>query len=237
MYIHIFAGSLKLFQYKIYYYLNFNQNPILQIMKKLTFLFALIAVLAMTNVAVADNGKGKTVKAPTTLKADVEKSTLKWNGKKVTGEHQGTIKLANGSLVVNGQKVTGGQFDIDMNSIVCTDLTDPEYNGKFIGHMKSEDFFNTAKYPTSTFKITKITPKSGGNVDVTGNLTVKGITHPVTFPAVVKVTGNQAEATGKITIDRTKYDIKYGSKSFFASIGDKAINDDFTIDFKLVAAK
>ncbi len=205
-------------------------------MKKFNFLFVLIALLAITNVALADTGKGKVAKA-TTLKADVSKSTLNWNGKKVTGEHMGTIKLANGSLTVDGTKLTGGQFDIDMNSIVCTDLTDPEYNGKFIGHMKSEDFFNTAKFPTSTFKITKVAPKGGGNYDVTGDLTVKGITNPVTFPAVVKMTADGAEATGKLTIDRTKYDIKYGSKSFFASIGDKAINDDFTVDFKLVAAK
>jgi polyisoprenoid-binding protein YceI len=202
-------------------------------MKKINFLVAVIALLAIANVAVADNGKGKA----TTLKADVSKSTLNWNGKKVTGEHMGTIKLADGSLVVNGTKVTGGQFSIDMNSIVCTDLTDAEYNGKLIGHLKSEDFFNTAKFPTSTFKITKIAPKGGENYEITGDLTVKGITKPLTFPAVVKVTPAGAEASGKITIDRTKYDIKYGSKSFFASIGDKAINDDFTIDFKLVAAK
>lgn len=202
-------------------------------MKKINFLVAVIALLAIANVAVADNGKGKA----TTLKADVSKSTLNWNGKKVTGEHMGTIKLADGSLVVNGTKVTGGQFSIDMNSITCTDLTDAEYNGKLIGHLKGEDFFNTAKFPTSTFKITKIAPKGGENYEITGDLTVKGITKPVTFPAVVKVTPTGAEASGKITIDRTKYDIKYGSKSFFASIGDKAINDDFTVDFKLVAAK
>ncbi len=202
-------------------------------MKKINFLVALIALFVITNVASADNGKGKAV----TLKADVSKSTLTWNGKKVTGEHTGDIKLTNGSLAVNGSKVSGGQFDIDMNSITCTDITDAEYNGKLIGHLKSEDFFNTAKFPTATFKITKLTPKGGDNYDVTGNLTIKGITQPVTFPAVVKVTPAGAEASGKITIDRTKYDIKYGSKSFFASIGDKAINDDFTVDFKLVAAK
>ncbi|MDJ1468458.1 YceI family protein [Cytophagaceae bacterium DM2B3-1] len=204
-------------------------------MKKLNFLFALVALLAIANIAVADNGNGKAAKA--TLKADVAKSSLNWNGKKVTGEHSGTIKLSNGSLDVNGTKLTGGTFTIDMNSITCTDITDAEYNGKLIGHLKAEDFFDVAKHPTSTFKITKVTAKGGENYDITGDLTVKGITKPVTFPAIVKVSANQAEASGKITIDRTKYDIKYGSKSFFASIGDKAINDDFTVDFKLVATK
>jgi polyisoprenoid-binding protein YceI len=202
-------------------------------MKKQNILLALAALLVFANAAWAGNGP----QAPTTLKADVEKSTLTWNGKKVTGEHTGTIKLSNGSLQVNGAKLVGGSFDIDMNSIVCTDITDAEYNTKFIGHMKSEDFFNTAKFPTATFKITKVKAKGGQNYDVTGDLTVKGITKPVTFPVVLKTDGTQAEATGKITIDRTKYDIKYGSKTFFASIGDKAIYDDFTIDFKLVAAK
>ncbi|RYF69906.1 MAG: YceI family protein, partial [Cytophagaceae bacterium] len=165
------------------------------------------------------------------------KSTLSWNGKKVTGEHSGNIKVQDGAFVVDGSKVTGGQFTFDMNSITCTDLTDKGYNDKFIGHIKSEDFFNTAKFPTSTFKITKVTPKGGELYDITGNMTIKGITNAVTFPATVKMAGNQITAAGKATLDRTKYDIRYGSKSFFENIGDKAIYDDFTVDMKLAATK
>lgn len=237
MYIHIFVVSVwnhspaKPVSHS-FTHLIFPEN-----MKKLNLFAAIIAIFATINIAAADNGGKPAKKAPATYKADLDKSTLAWNGKKVTGEHSGTIKLADGSLTMDGAKLKGGSFDIDMSSIVCTDLTDKEYNDKFIGHMKSEDFFNTAQYPKATFKITKATSKDGKNYNVTGDLTVKGITKPVTFPAVVTTTADQAQATGKITIDRTKYDIRYNSKTFFASIGDKAIYDDFTVDFKLVAAK
>lgn len=205
-------------------------------MKTRQFL-ASLAAIALVAANTAFVGPEKPAKKATTYKVDTQKSLLNWNGKKVTGEHSGTINLSNGALIVDGTKLTGGTFTIDMNSIVCTDLTDAGYNAKFIGHMKSEDFFNTAKYPTARFDIVKVTPKSGNQVEVTGNLTIKGITKPVTFPAAVKATPTGIEATGKAVIDRTKYDIRYGSKSFFENIGDKAIYDDFTLDVKLVASK
>lgn len=203
-------------------------------MKTRQFLAGFVAVAVMVSAS-AFVGPGK--KAPTTYKVDPQKSVLNWNGKKVTGEHSGTIKLSDGMLLVDGGKLTGGTFSFDMNSIVNTDLTDAGYNAKFIGHMKSEDFFNTAKFPTSTFKVTKVTPKGGDAYDITGNMTIKGITNAVTFPATVKMTANTITADGKATLDRTKYDIRYGSKSFFENIGDKAIYDDFTVEMKLVAAK
>lgn len=202
-------------------------------MRTRQFLTGLVAVVVMAGTS-AFVGPGKKA---TTLKVDAEKSTVKWNGKKVTGEHYGNVKLNDGVLTVDGGKLTGGTFTFDMNSITSTDLTDAGYNAKFIGHMKSEDFFNTAKYPTSTFKITKVTPKGGNAYDITGNMTIKGITNAVTFPATVKTTANGIEADGKATLDRTKYDIRYGSKSFFENIGDKAIYDDFTVEMKIVAAK
>lgn len=208
-------------------------------MKTRQFLTGLVAVAVLASAS-AFVGHGESTpgkKAATTYKVDTQKSVLNWNGKKVTGEHSGTIKLSDGALTVDGGKLTGGTFTFDMNSIVNTDLTDPGYNAKFIGHMKSEDFFNTAKFPTSTFKITKVTPKGGNAYDITGNMTIKGITNAVTFPATVKTNGNTIEADGKATLDRTKYDIRYGSKSFFENIGDKAIYDDFTVEMKLVAAK
>ncbi|MFD2574482.1 YceI family protein [Spirosoma soli] len=208
-------------------------------MKTRQFLTGLVAVavLASTSAFVGRGVDSPGKKAPAAYKVDTQKSVLNWNGKKVTGEHSGTVKLGDGSLTVDGNKLTGGTFTFDMNSITCTDLTDAGYNAKFIGHMKSEDFFNTAKFPTSTFKITKVTPKGGNAYDITGNMTIKGITNAVTFPATVKMNGNSIEADGKATLDRTKYDIRYGSKSFFENIGDKAIYDDFTVEIKLVASK
>ncbi len=202
---------------------------------KINLVMVSLAALALT-ASTAFTGPIKKV-APATYKVDAAKSVLTWNGKKMTGEHSGNVKVSEGALTVDGTKLTGGQFTFDMNSITCTDLADAGYNAKFIGHMKGEDFFNTAKFPTSTFKITKVTPKGGDKVDITGNMTIKGITNAVTFPATVKMMGNQLVADGKATLDRTKYDIRYGSKSFFENIGDKAIYDDFTIDMKLAANK
>lgn len=109
-------------------------------MKKLNLLATIVAAFATLNIVTANNGGTPAEKAPTIYKADLSKSTLAWNGKKVTGEHSGTIKLSDGSLTMDGAKLKGGSFDIDMNSIVCTDIADKEYNDKFIGHMKSEDF-------------------------------------------------------------------------------------------------
>ena len=203
-------------------------------MKTRQFMTGLVAVAVMVSTSSFVDSPGKKA---ATYKIDTQKSVLNWNGKKVTGEHSGTIKLSDGMMMVDGGKLTGGTFTFDMNTIVNTDLTDAGYNAKFIGHMKSEDFFSTTKHPTSTFKITKVTPKSGDVYDVTGNMTIKGITNAVTFPTTVKITDNAITANGKATLDRTKYDIRYGSKSFFENIGDKAIYDDFTVEMKLVASK
>jgi len=207
-------------------------------MKTRQFLAGLVAVTVMagTSAFVSPVGPVKKAKA-TTYKVDTQKSVLNWDGKKVTGQHNGTVKFNEGTLTVDGTKLTGGMFEFDMNSITSLDLTDAGYNAKFIGHMKSEDFFNTTKYPTSKFVITKVTPKGGNNYDITGNMTIKNLTNPVTFPATVTVAGNTITAEGKAVLDRTKYDIRYGSKSFFENIGDKAIYDDFTINLKTVASK
>lgn len=170
---------------------------------------------------------------PVAYTVDAAKSSITWLGKKVTGSHNGTISLKSGSLNVNGKNVTGGTFVIDMTSIKDADGSD-----KLEGHLKADDFFGSAKFPTSTFVITKVAGK-GANVTVSGNLTIKGITKPLSFPATVAVNGDGTVSAlaGKITVDRTKYDIRYGSKSFFDSIGDKAIDDNFEIGVKLVAKK
>lgn len=195
-----------------------------------------VAVLAGTSAFVSPANPVKKTKA-VTYKVDAQKSALNWEAKKVTGQHNGAVKLNEGTLTVDGAKLTGGTFLFDMNSITCADLTDAGYNAKLVGHLKSEDFFNSAKFPTSKFVITKVTPKGGNNFDITGNMTIKDITNPVTFPATVTVSGNTISAQGKATLDRTKYDIKYRSKSFFGDVGDKAIYDDFAVEMKMVASK
>jgi polyisoprenoid-binding protein YceI len=163
-----------------------------------------------------------------TKKIDVSKSSINWLAKKVTGQHNGTVNLKDGALVFKGNKLAGGSFTADMTSITATDLTG-EYLGKLNGHLKSDDFFSTEKNPTSTLVFKTIGAKGNNVYTVTADLTIKGITKPVTFDIIA--TENTATTTFKV--DRTKYDIKYGSKSFFESIGDKAIYDDFELTVAL----
>jgi polyisoprenoid-binding protein YceI len=160
-----------------------------------------------------------------TKKIDASKSTINWTGKKVTGQHEGAINLKDGALVFKGKKLIGGTFNVDMNSIVVTDLKAGQGKEKLEGHLKADDFFGTDKFATATLVFKKIAAKATNVYTVTGDLTIKGITKPVTFD--LTTTANTASTNVKI--DRTKYDIKYGSGSFFESLGNKAINDDFDL--------
>ncbi|MEN9297371.1 MAG: hypothetical protein RLZZ197_133 [Bacteroidota bacterium] len=170
------------------------------------------------------------VAAPKVVNVNKSASSIAWLAKKVTGEHNGTVGISAGALNVNGNKLIGGNFTIDLKTIKALDITDPGYNQKFIGHITSGDFFEIEKFPTASFVITKV----AGN-QVTGNLTVKGITKSITFPAEIAVKGGKVTAKANITIDRTDFNIKYGSKKFFDSIGDKAIYDDFALTVSLVS--
>jgi polyisoprenoid-binding protein YceI len=209
-------------------------------MKKHTILASLLtaSVLATAVAAPALAATEKpAAKKATTLNVDIKKSTVAWHGKKVTGEHNGTVELNKGNLIFDGKKLTGGLIEVDLTSIKNLDVTDEGYRNKLVGHLKSDDFFNVEKYPTATLKITKATPKGGNQYDLTGDLTIRGKTAPVTFPATVTLDGNNATATATVVVDRSKYDVKYGSKSFFENIGDKMIYDEFDLKVNLVATK
>lgn len=172
-----------------------------------------------------------------TYKVDEQNSKVIWLAKKVTGEHTGNVKVSNGSLTLDNNVLKAGSFDIDTRTISVTDLTDPESNGKLLGHLKSDDFFSVEKFPAAKFVITSVKPAGAGKYDITGKLTIKGITNDVSFPATVKTEGNKIQADAKITIDRTKYGIKFRSKSFFENLGDKTIYDDFDLNVTLAANK
>ncbi|WP_421827178.1 YceI family protein [Larkinella sp.] len=193
-------------------------------------------VAANTGVSGNDKNAKKSVAKTTTYNIDVDKSVLTWNGKKVTGEHTGPVKAEKGYLTLSGNQLKGGLVSIDLRTMTSTDLKDnKEYHDKLINHLKSDDFFSVAKHPVATFKITKVKATAGNVADVTGDLTIKGITNPVTFPVTYSVSGNTLTASGKATINRAKFEIKYGSKSFFDNLGDKVIYDDFTVDMNIVA--
>ena len=163
--------------------------------------------------------------------ADVEKKEVKtseskvvWKGYKVTGSHEGTISLKSGSLSFNEDKLTGGEFVMDMTSLIVTDL-EGEYKGKLEGHLKSDDFFGIENFPTASLIFNEVKSTGKNSYSVTGDLTIKGKTNPVTFS--ISIYGNKA--TASLKIDRTKYDVKYGSASFFDGLKDKAIYDDFDL--------
>jgi polyisoprenoid-binding protein YceI len=196
----------------------------------------IISTLSIVSIAFLSMSFINPVKE-SSFKVDVQKSNIAWNGKKVAGQHSGNIKLSGGTLSLNDGKLSNGSFNINMNSITCTDLQG-EWADKLVGHLKADDFFGVEKFPTSSFVITKVSPASAGTVNISGNLTIKGITKAISFPASMSVSGNTLTASAKgVKVDRTKYDIRYGSKSFFDSIGDKAIDDEFTLDITLVATK
>lgn len=164
-----------------------------------------------------------------------DQSTVKWNGKKVGGEHYGSIKFSNGTLQVSNGQVNTGVFEMDMTSIVCEDITNEGSNQRLVNHLKSDDFFSVETHPTSRMTITGVKKTSGNEYEFTGNLTVKGITNPITFKATSEVSGSTLRASGVMVVDRAKYDIKFRSASFFQNLGDNLIYDDFTLDFSLVA--
>ena len=207
-------------------------------MKKLIIL----SLIALTGFSIQAQSKAKTKKAPvrtstilSNYELDNSATTVLWTGKKVGGKHFGKIKTTSGSLTTSGITLTGGSITIDMNSMTCDDITDAEYNGKLIGHLKNEDFFNTASFPEAKFDITKVVYK-GKMAVISGNLTIKGITNPVSFNATIGNSGSQMTAKGKLIFDRTKFDVKYGS-TLFGAAADKAIENNVSLDIIMLANK
>lgn len=164
------------------------------------------------------------------VEIDIKKSNVEWLGKKIGGQHEGNIQVKSGYFELKDDKIVAGNFVVDMTTITNTDLEDEEYNQKLIGHLKSDDFFGVAKYPTAMFVVKKGTKFNNGKATITGDLTIKGKKESISFE-VLRV---GKKFTAKLDIDRSKFDIRYGSKSFFDNLGDKAISDIFILDIELV---
>jgi polyisoprenoid-binding protein YceI len=176
----------------------------------------------------------------TNYEVDVTTSTLGWKGTKVGGAHNGTIKIVSGTIAVEKNNITAGNFVIDMKTIKNLDLTDVEAAGKLIGHLGSADFFDTEKYPTSKFEITGAeklaqADSSGNNYKIMGNLTIKDVTKNITIPAKVSMDPTEFTATSKFNIDRTDFKVEYGSGKIFPKMKDKAIGDIMEFDLNLKA--
>lgn len=189
--------------------------------------------LALLIVVIASSAFIAPVFKADTYKVDASKSSITWVGKKLTGSHNGTIDLQSGVLSFNGKKLAGGNFVIDM-----TTIKDADKSANLEKHLKADDFFGTDKFASSTFTIKKVAG-NGNTVNVTGDLTIKGITNSITFPATLvwNTDGSVTASADKVSVDRTKFGIKYKSKSIFPDVGDKMINDEFELAIKLVAKK
>jgi polyisoprenoid-binding protein YceI len=191
----------------------------------------ILGILVVTSSVFAANSK----KEKAAFEIDTKASKVHWTGKKVTGEHTGYLSVGNGTVTVENDKVVGVQLSVDMNSIVCTDIKDEGTNKKFVGHLKSDDFFSVEKHPNVKFEITSMKPGTAGEYTVNGKLTIKGITNDVNFPAKVSVNNGLVKAVGTAKLDRTKWDIRYGSGKFFQGLGDKMIYDEFEVTFDIAA--
>ncbi len=188
----------------------------------------LLAVLALAGFAFTG------VSELESYSVDTSESVIEWKGYKVTGQHNGIVKVQSGALEFEGQELTGGNFVIDMASITVLDL-EGEYKDKLEGHLKSEDFFGVEKYPTANFSITKVISRgTPGDYRIEGDLTIKETTKPIKFNAKVEADGGNRVAVADITLDRAEYDVRYGSGSFFDNLGDKTIYDEFDLTVNLV---
>ncbi|HAM11338.1 MAG: hypothetical protein A2X05_12975 [Bacteroidetes bacterium GWE2_41_25] len=163
------------------------------------------------------------------LTADAGKSKLEWLGEKVTGKHEGIINLQSGWLSWKENKIQSGEFIIDMSSITSFENLD-----KLVGHLKSDDFFGVEKFPTAKLVISESTSFEKGTATVKGNLTIKGVTQPVEFKASYQKKDDGNWFFANIIVDRTKYNVRYGSGSFFDNLGDKTIYDEFKLKVSLV---
>lgn len=176
-----------------------------------------------------------------TMKIDTQASTIGWKGSKKIGNdsHHGNVAVKEGQVETNDKgEITGGNLVADMKKITCADLaSDKKSHDKLVGHLSSADFFDVAKYPTTTFKVTSVS-KKGNDTVIKGDLTMLGKTNPVEFPAKVTTDANGATAEGKLKIDRTQWGLIYGSGNFFKELtANKIINNEIEFDLKIVAKK
>lgn len=173
------------------------------------------------------------------LVVDTQASSIHWIGTKPGGSHHGTIGIKEGNLAINGTELVSGSFTIDMNAIVDEDLTDQKMNEMLVTHLKSADFFDVEKYATSNFAITKVEAVTGNDSithRISGNLKMKDVEKNITFDAKITKEGDDYKAvTVPFTIDRTQWNVQYGSKSIFADLKDKFIDDNIELQITIIA--
>ena len=200
-------------------------------MKIITLLFITLSAFTFREPAVS-------------YKIDLKQSSVHWTGyySFSFGEHTGTINLTKGELSMTGDQLTGGNFQIDMNSLQDTDMPANDGGNDLTDHLKGDDFFSTTKFPSALFEITKVEKVKDATAnqpsyDITGILTLKGIKNQLKFPASITSDGSIVNVKAKFKFDRTKWNIRYNSGKFFSDIGDGAISDAIGIELSLLATK
>ncbi|MAV64607.1 MAG: YceI family protein [Pelagibacteraceae bacterium TMED124] len=169
---------------------------------------------------------------------NTDQSKVLWVGSKVTGEHYGEISIKEGFIDIRNDSILGGNIIIDMNTIKVLDIENYEWNKKLENHLKDDDFFSVEKYPFASFEINKTYQFiMVDNIAIEGIMTIKDIKNEIIIPASIHIDNNYAKSIGVATIDRTDFDIIYGSGSFFENLSDRMIYDDFTIKFSITAEK
>lgn len=171
---------------------------------------------------------------------DLTRSTVAWEGTKVTGAHDGTIGISSGELYVIDNQLVGGNIVMDMTQIVVLDIENPETNARLRTHLESDDFFSVATFPEATFEMARLVKHEDAaegdpNYTIAGNLTIKGITHGVTFPAHVRMNNGVVTASADFDLDRTRWDVRFGSGRFFQNLGDNMIHDNFNMKLNIIA--
>lgn len=172
-----------------------------------------------------------------TFQIQQSSSTVNWTGKKVLGLHTGSINIASGFIDMTNNHIESGEIHIDMTSMVITDIEDRKTRQDFFGHLLNDDFFSVDQFKTSKLVLTGSKKLDNGKSKIDGILTIKDISHPVSFIVTVEVFTNTLHSLGELEIDRTLYNIRYGSGKFFDNLGDKLIYDEFVLQFKLIAEK
>lgn len=191
-------------------------------MKRIFWTAAIALTLGLAGLAQADGHQ-----------VSIQDGKIHWLGKKITGQHDGHLTIKEGSLTKNDKgEFTAAEFTADMTSITVADIKDADKNKNLVDHLKSKDFFSVDSHKTAQFKSTKVEKIKEGQYKVTGDLTIKGITKPQTFTANVIQKDKGYQMTAKLVVDRTKYDVRYGSNKFFDNLGDRVIYDDFELNVK-----
>lgn len=171
-----------------------------------------------------------------TYQLDTKKSKLSWTGSKVLvdSKHTGTVDIKSGQVEFGKDGPTSAVVVVNMTTIKNEDLTDPGYNKKLVGHLKSPDFFDVEKHPEATLKVTSFKKQGPTAYDLTGDLTIKGTTKPVAFKATTaSEKGGLSKISADLEFDRTEFGVRYGSGKFFQNLGDKVISDKVQLKVEL----